>query len=687
MGSVGQCKVVRRVIFVIMAALTASSGFAQELPEPVDLSGAIPFADKFFSDRAMFASPVYEILDGDEEDTFWCSGNHDLSVAPANIFLMLPEPVAVGLLEVVVHMHPEPEEWPLRIVNMDVYGGAGEDGWAKIGEVRGNDQQPRFFIDLTAATVDRLRLRVYPRSEEVTGWARMTQVRLYPPEDGVEPVTLEPETIEMGEEEQLWVSRAFKYYRHVLLREVDPAAHEVHTVQYDPQVGYLGYVRSFFDTMIEHGTDRYGEVHSPQWAGILDIETLTHPEVELPVVHCIAGNQRRGDRILYGNNLQHDVMLILAAQHVSEITGEARYGEAARAYLQFFLDNCTDTPTGLWPWGEHSGWDFYEERRDGRDVHHFLSQPRDFWELAWELNPDAVVRQCDGLINHIHDLDTFVYNRHADITTVLPDPRPEELLRGTLDFANSGARFLRTWSFGYLKTGDEKYLDWIDRLIDHFEWSRIDGDGPLPVLSNRSYRPLPDRHEWGNTLLVGLSMVKYAPLLEGAELAERFERLGIEYLNVVAEGNMPEEEREASFRTGRGMGDHTHGMRWAQAYRLTGDERFLEGARRIAAPYRDLLEEELPGEAPLRAHAFGVPLNLMLDLYELDGDAAWLQAAEKYAQWAIERFYWNGLFRGTTDLWYYDSQLGGSTVVHGLVRLHAAVEGLDAQIPPHVYGF
>ncbi|MGI5817330.1 MAG: hypothetical protein ACOX9R_04460 [Armatimonadota bacterium] len=673
------------VMMLTVSVMIVGSACAQDIPEPIDIGEATAFADKFFSDTSLYASELGEILDGDAE-TFWCCGNHDLSEGAANLFIMLPEPVTVGRMEVTIPIHPEPDQWPLRLVNMDVYGGAGDGGWAKIGEVRDNDRQPTFLIDLTPATVDRIRLRVLPRSEEVTGWARIADIRLYPPAEGVEPAELVPETIEISEEEQLWLTRAWNYYEHVIVRGALPDGEEIPTVEYDPEIGYLGYARSFLDTMIEHGTDRYGEVHSPQWAGILDLQTRAHPEVELPTVHCISDNQRRGDRILYGGNIQHDVMTIMAAQHISEITGEDRYRDAARDYLQFFLDNCTDTPTGLWPWGEHSGWDFFEERRDGRDVHHLLSQPHEFWELAWELNSEAVVREADGIINHVHDLNTFVYNRHADMTTVLPDPRPEELLSSTLDFANSGARFLRAWAFAYSKTGDAKYLDWSNRLVDHLQWSRIDGDGPLPVLSNRSYRPLPDRHEWGNTLLVGLSMLTYAPLIDDAETSERYERLGHEYLDVVAEGAMPE-ETVARFTTGRGMGDYTHGMRWAQAYRLTGDERFLEAARRIGAPYRDIEEHEIPDEAPLRAHAFGVPLNLMLDLYELDGDRAWLEAAEKFAQWTIERFYYNGLFRGTTDLWYHDSQLGASTVTYGLVRLHAALNDLDVQIPPNVYGF
>ncbi|MFO8082107.1 MAG: hypothetical protein R6V07_17640 [Armatimonadota bacterium] len=654
---------------LITGVIMVGCATAQDLPEPIDLSDAEAFADRYSTPGGSWghAGPADELIDGDDETT-WSSGGGDLSKVPANVFINLAEPVEVGQMEVIIPIHPEPEEYPMRIVDMEIYARAG-DGWAMIGEIRGNDQQPRIMVDLVPSQVEQLRLRILPRSETVTSWCMINQIRLYPPAEGVDLVELSPTPIPETKAEKIWVREALG---------LRPTAEKV---EYDPETGYLGYVQNWFETMAEYGTDRYGEVHSPMFCSILEIETRTHPNMELPTVH----GQRLHDRATYGGNLQHDVMAIMAARYVSEITGDDSYQRTADDYLQYFLDNCTDTPTGLWPWGEHAYWHFYDEQLVN-PTHHLLCSPLEFWELAYEMNPDAVIRECDGIINHIKDLDTFVYNRHANIMTPLPVPRPADLTEtDTCDFANSGSRYLRLWSFAYSKTGDEKYLDWCNNLIDHLEWSRIDGDGPLPVLSNRSHRPLPDTPSWNNTMLNGMSMLEYAPLLGDTETAERFRTVGQEYIDLVATQELPDPDRKPVFHSGRAMGGGK--AHWAQVYRVTGDEYYLDAARNIAMPYLNL--EEIPEEtwATMKAQSFGVPIDLLMDMYELEGDEKWLEAAERYAQLAIETLYYNGLFRAAPDLFYQDSQTGTATIIYALVRVHAATEGLDVDVPANVYQF
>ncbi|MGM0494934.1 MAG: hypothetical protein ACQER1_18520, partial [Armatimonadota bacterium] len=534
--------------------------------------------------------------------------------------------------------------------------------------------------------------------------------------------------------------------------------------------------------------------------------------------------------------LSHDRPLLEAMEYVSEYTGDAKYREAADAYLRFFLENCTDTPTGLWPWGEHVYWNFYEDQyRQDNHSHELEGRGTvDFWERAWEINPEAVLGEANGLINHVQDLDTFAYSRHADITRVLPDPRPEDLLRWLLDFPGHGGLKMRIWAFAWSKSGDNTYYGWAERMADYFEDVRLEESGMLPVLSRYAYRPNL-RPSPGGTLSVGLSMLESAELLAGTELGERLQRLGGEYLEIVAAGtpdppavqvvdrptasegravshweddgawidlklDIPEAGRylmtlryglavdstsRAVLIDGENVGEFelssTRG--WASfetvtpdlgplslpagetilrlvnrdsaglcldwvalhgpegtpevkvlaadllasgvprperaeivvgfdsgyggvsilsrqisdrsvtgfvgnatsmlAYRMTGDERHLQQAREIAEAY--LAIDEVPEYDHLRAGVFGSLIHMMLDMYEVDAQERWLEAAERFAQAGIEGLYRNGLFRGATGQWVYDSHLYVSRFVHGLVRLHAVVEQDETQAPPLYY--
>jgi hypothetical protein len=303
-----------------------------------------------------------------------------------------------------------------------------------------------------------------------------------------------------------------------------------------------------------------------------------------------------------------------------------------------------------------------------------------------------VLGHAGGLINHVFDLETFAFCRHADITKVLPDPRPEGL-QG-LDFASVGQRSMRIWAFAWSKSGDERFYGWIERQADYWEDVRLEESGMLPVLSQYAWRPAL-RPNVESTLTVGLVMLESADLLEGTELAERLRRQGREYVDLVAsqEFTLPDEvgfdtaygaaysilSRQAQRPATPFVGNATRVL----AYRMTGDERHLQVAREIAEAYAAI--EEVPDLDHLRAGVFGQLVHMMLDMYEFDPDPRWLEAAEMYARAGIEGLYFNGLFRGATNQWIYDSHLYPSSFAHGLVRLHSVVEQEETPAPPLYY--
>jgi hypothetical protein len=312
------------------------------------------------------------ILDGDEE-TAWWSGGMRLDAVPANLLIDLDEPVAVGSMELVSVVSKD----ALRLSDFEVYARAG-DGWAMLAEVQGNDQL-RLHLELVPAEVQSLRIRVRRSAPGHAGWAAIATLRLFAPEDGVALAALVPGEVP-GE----------AHNERVFIREALGLRGKEPRVAYDPQIGYLGYVTSFLGTMLEKGTDRYGEVHSPMFAGMLEIDTHEHPGGIIPSIP----GQRWGDRPFWGGNFAHDRPLLEAMEYVSEYTGDPKYRQAAHDWLQFFLDNCTDTPTGLWPWGEHVYWDFYRDAHSSDRLQHEAegSSPFTFWETAWTMNPRGGAR-------------------------------------------------------------------------------------------------------------------------------------------------------------------------------------------------------------------------------------------------------------------------------------------------------
>ena len=156
---------------------------------------------------------------------------------------------------------------------------------------------------------------------------------------------------------------------------------------------------------------------------VLDRATGSMPAEMPPLIP----GQRAGDRVYQGCNLMHDEATLLTLYALDRALGRPDFSAAADAYLQRFATHCTDTATGLFPWGEHAYWDLagdcignsYRRANPGYEcaaIHDHLRQaPVWLWEKLAQFNPRCVERFAEGLDYHWVACEPREYIRHAPI--------------------------------------------------------------------------------------------------------------------------------------------------------------------------------------------------------------------------------------------------------------------------------
>ena len=119
------------------------------------------------------------------------------------------------------------------------------------------------------------------------------------------------------------------------------------------------------------------------------------------------------------------------------------------------------------------------------------------------------------------------------------------------------------------------------------------------------------------------------------------------------------------------------------AYRLTGDRRALRLAEGFADYYAK--NDPPPPWEIVRAHTYASIIGLYADLYDLLEGPEHLAQAERYAQLAIERLFWRGLFRGATSIDHYEGDLMVGNLVYNLAWLHALKSRAPVEVPPNYF--
>ena len=422
--------------------------------------------------------------------------------------------------------------------------------------------------------------------------------------------------------------------------------------------------------------------------------------------------QRDGDRSFPGSNLSHDVSVLHTLYGLADALDRPACADAADRYLQRFATHCTTeaaTPTGLFPWGEHSFWNLVEDRAGNSYIlnrgsapiihDHLLQAPQWLWEKLWVFNPRCVERFAEGLDLHYVSDERCEYIRHAPL---LGGGRPAAGVgtdKRSCDFPRHGGFYLYDWTFALLRTQRDDLRQnvrgQIERMLDYW-WNRRD---PRNLVFSETRTP-PDIERHYRVLVMSQGLSLAASLLEAAamrggeggdesDLAEVMRERGRAYLDGFLSvphdldvgrfvsafpADRPEELRFYAI-WGSVYGTPpaaASGLMALCCYRLTNNEAALRYAEAVGRAYA---AQPFPEDVAVPVKDAGSAIELLVDLADLTGEGRFLDDAASLAARMMPIYFDQALPRAAAGVDYYESQCLPGYFLHALARLAVLRDG------------
>lgn len=458
--------------------------------------------------------------------------------------------------------------------------------------------------------------------------------------------------------------------------------------------------RTCADILVEHGRDAYGLKQGGLFAAQLNAETHTIPTGTADDPGIWNGHREVAGYQPYCQNLLSDCALLDLLQALTRVTGDAKYDAARREYLASVLNQTRDPRSGYIPWGEHVGYNMVRDEVHVGDFKYW-HEVKSFdipWDQLWDVNPDATRHEIEvAFHNHLCNLDTFAFNRHASM-----DGKPNTG-GDPCSLSSSAGAYIDAWCWLYKKTGEIKFLDWARKMNDHF-WSRRSETTGL----------MPTDEVTRKDLMVYGEAVGYAPYLfiaahrlgdEGGEFLKQASAYMLAYDRYAytparSDGKGPGFYDAVNIRTGEPVAvdgkQYLEPWQWidnhihvgavlsaeAIAYGLTGDARFQAVFDHALAAMR--ISEAITQERRmLSCDAAGVIMSLVT-VAKRSGDAKYLEAAKPLVTYVLDKNRLNGLFTSGLEGGerYYCSRTGSGTLATAVLAYALAVHGDWESVPP-----
>jgi hypothetical protein len=491
-----------------------------------------------------------------------------------------------------------------------------------------------------------------------------------------------------------------------------------------PPLDYLAVVRGYADAMLEHGRDRYGKTHTPLFASFLklDGEVPFQPEpgarnattrTLLPPFN-LAG-YRAGDRMWTASNVMHDQNLYQVLYALTKITGKRQYASEADRALKWFLENCQSAETGLLGWGEHLGYDLWEERigcsyygmvtEKGPKPDHYggiheFYRAWALWPRCYQLAPTASEKFARGLWdNQVVDKNTGAFSRHAYFSWRAPG--------GGYEFPRHGGFYIHTWARAYERTKDKEYLRAIETLVRCFTDNANPESGAIPAGLGRDVVWLMwpfsnvslaiDLHASASHVPRDLArkMIALARRIDGVSVRvpHDLKTPGRGFVitadvRTFQPGNpyLTNEVQSARFNpwsgdwdAGYGGGNASH-ARIAMYYFLRHQQSRVPEHRQLVLAAADSYLADLPRPEPrswIYPMAMGEVISLLLAAHELSGEKRYLEQADRVGALAVRTYFEGTAIPRVTEpgLPYYESIAGPDTLALALLKLWQVRDG------------
>lgn len=476
---------------------------------------------------------------------------------------------------------------------------------------------------------------------------------------------------------------------------------------------YREAVQQCVDLLLEHGTDQYGEVHSPILMSIMDTRTNLSPQVPEELDGLIRSEGRLHRRNPGGSDLWDDQPLLRTLYALSTISENKHYAEAADAYIRCFL-KLSHKPNGLLAWGTHIFYDAYKDApggdQDGAGPHEVLVLCPD-WEEMWRVDPVRVQREIELIWDwHLVDRETGEHNRHDDRT------------RGC-DFAFSGGEFAYAFAFLYGKTKNPEHLAWAKTVAGR-HWNarnpetNLAPDAPATgdrYDANHCFTTVSGPH---SALLLKCFEATGDPWFKDVALAyiRAYDQYGWDreagrYWGMLSLDGQPvaQEPKGAAYDAWKPTGyiDTWRTVMYSYefpaiaaqtalyAYEVTQDPACLESAKHWAEQFRkdlppnngrrwtDELRKALPEldeKGGTYAENYGRVISFFLGLHRLTGATEDLNTAQALANEAMEKLQSNGWIKGHPAKPYYESTDGVGYLLYALLELSAYPERIGVNL-------